>query len=157
MHFSWGWTESSISLELTKTGAPGEKLERNGSSVSHRVHASKETQQSCQGSTPHLSLRHLVPIWCIPSPPISFLCHTWSSEIILFATIHYRAAYSFSSLSPHSALCLYLIYSFTNLRLSIWPIKCFLSSEIYGSLAQRSAWCLEMSVQWPWDCFTRCH
>lgn len=64
---NWGWTESSISLELTKTGASGEKLECNGSSVSHRVHASRKTQQSCQGSTPPTSVCFtLVPIWIDP-------------------------------------------------------------------------------------------
>lgn len=64
MHLTRGWTENSISLELTKTGASGEKLERYGSSVSHGVHASGETRQSRQGSTSHLSLLlSLVTIW----------------------------------------------------------------------------------------------
>lgn len=79
-----GWTESSISLELTKTGASGEKLECYGSSVSHGVHASRETQQSRQGSTSHLSLLlSLVPIWINSCDFFSF---------------HHKAAYSFTSL-----------------------------------------------------------
>lgn len=85
--FPRGWTESSISLELTKTGASGEKLECNGSSVSHRVHASRETQQSCQGSAPHLSLLH------------SSSNLNWPSEISFSTIIHNKAAYSFTSLS----------------------------------------------------------
>lgn len=76
MLFPWGWTESSISLtELTKTGASGEKLDCNGSSFSHRVHASGETQQGCQGSTPHFSLLHSSPNLMHSPPPLQTL---WS-------------------------------------------------------------------------------
>lgn len=84
-HLTWGWTESSISLELTKTGASGEKLERYGSSVSHGVHASRETQQSHQGSTSHLSL-------------LLSLVSIWINSISFPALIHHKAAYSFTSL-----------------------------------------------------------
>lgn len=94
MHFfSRSWTESSVSLELTKTGASGEKLDRYGGSVSHRVHASRETE-SCQGSTP-------------PSPSVCFtLVSIWNDPVrffffsffFFFAAIHYKAAYSFASL-----------------------------------------------------------
>lgn len=97
IHLTWGWTESSISLELTKTGASGEKLERYGSSVSHGVHASRETRQSRQGSTSHLSLLlSLVPIWInsvrfvfLPSSIIKLHTHlppscTWSCLAVKF-------------------------------------------------------------------------
>lgn len=75
MHFPLGPTESSISLKLTKTGASGEKLECNGSFVSHRVHASRETQQSCQGSTPHLNLLHSSSNLMHPPPNKNTVCH----------------------------------------------------------------------------------
>lgn len=55
-------------LKLTETGASGEKLERNGSSVRHRVHASGETPQNCQGRPP-------------PLPPAPFsLLHSGSNR-----------------------------------------------------------------------------
>lgn len=100
---SWGWTESSISLELTKTGASGEKLECYGSSVSHRIHTSRETQQSCQGSTPPspppLSLLHSSSN--LMHPPLKMLFFAIIDSVrFLFSPIHYKAAYSFTYLLP---------------------------------------------------------
>lgn len=142
MHFPWGWTESSISLELTKTGASGEKLECNGSSVSHRVHASRETQQSCQGSTPHLSLFH----------SSSNLMHPPSKNAV-FAIID-PVRFIFHHHSEHSCILIYLTLALSPFCFGLqFPIGCVLgcwtmllgiSDFIYYFFFEQIYFCLKL-------------
>lgn len=145
-----GWTESSISLELTKTGASGEKLERYGSSVSHGVHASRETQPSRQGSTSHLSLLlSLVPIGInsvrflfLPSSIIKLHTHLPSSCSSSCLAVMFWIGYAFR--------CLWRCYFALRLGQIFCSFNCCLfplSSETNFS-GQRCRWYLEMSVQW---------
>lgn len=145
-----GWTESSISLELTKTGASGEKLERYGSSVSHGVHASRETQPSRQGSTSHLSLLlSLVPIGInsvrflfLPSSILKLHTHLPSSCSSSCSAVMFWIGYAFR--------CLWRCYFALRLGQIFCSFNCCLfplSSEMNFS-GQRCSWYLEMSVQW---------
>lgn len=155
MHLTQGWTESSISLELTKTGASGEKLECYGSSVSHGVHASRETQQSRQGSTSHLSLLlSLVLIWInsvqflfLPSSIIKLHTHLppsrMSSRLAVKFWIGYAPRRLWTLLRRSQTLANICSFNCCEFFFFFFSV---LSSEMTSS-CQRYSWCLEMSVQ----------